>query len=56
MWQLACLMLDYLEEREAATKIRNAIEYVLVNKVDLTPDLGGTGTTESITNALIKAL
>lgn len=56
MLQSACLMLDYLEEREAATKIRNAIEYVLVNKVDLTPDLGGTGTTESITNALIKAL
>lgn len=52
----SCMMLDYLNENEAANKIRNAIKTVLNNRINLTPDLNGTGTTESITEAIIKNL
>lgn len=52
----SCMMLDYLNENEAANTIRNAIKTVLNNRINLTPDLNGTGTTESITEAIIKNL
>ena len=52
----SCMMLDYLNENEAANKIRKAIKTVLNNRINLTPDLNGTGTTESITEAIINAL
>lgn len=52
----SCMMLDYLGENDAANKIRNAIKTVLNNRIDLTPDLGGTGTTKSITEGIINNL
>lgn len=52
----SCMMLDYLNESEAANKIRKGIKTVLNNRIDLTPDLNGTGTTKSITEAIIKNL
>lgn len=56
MLMSSCLMLDYLNKKDVAQKIRKAITYVLENKIDLTPDLGGKGTTESITKAIINNL
>lgn len=52
----SCMMLDYLGENEAATKIRNAVKKVLENKLNLTPDLGGQGNTTSLTEAILKIL
>ncbi len=52
----ACLMLDHLQLEECANKIRNSVKYVLENKIDLTPDLGGSGTTCSLTKAIIDNL
>lgn len=52
----SCMMLDYLNEKEAANKIRKAIKTVLNNRISLTPDLNGTGTTESIAEAIINNL
>lgn len=52
----AAMMLDYLGEKEAAQRIRKAIAGVLAAGTGTTPDLGGTGTTETLTEAIIKAL
>ena len=52
----AAMMLDYLQEQPAATRIRQAVHQVLENKTDLTPDLGGSGTTEKLTEAIINGL
>lgn len=56
MLMSACMMLDHIGQGECANKIRNSIKKVLEEKIDLTPDLGGNGTTESITNAIINNL
>lgn len=52
----AAMMLDYLGEKEAARRIRKAIAAVLAAGTGTTPDLGGTGTTNTLTEAIIKAL
>lgn len=52
----SCMMLDYLGEREAAEKIRGAVKRVLDQKIGLTPDLGGTGTTTTLCQAIIANL
>ncbi len=56
MLMSACMMLDHIGQGEVAEKIRKSIRTVLENKIDVTPDLGGTGTTESITKAIINNL
>jgi len=60
---LACIMsgvmmMEYLDETKAATRIRQACEYVLAegNPEQLTPDIGGKGTTQSLTDAIIRAM
>ncbi|MBP7933614.1 MAG: isocitrate/isopropylmalate dehydrogenase family protein [Phycisphaerae bacterium] len=60
---LACIMsgvmlLNYVGETTAATRIRNAYDHVLQegNPETLTPDIGGKGTTQSFTEAVIRAL
>jgi isocitrate dehydrogenase (NAD+) len=60
---LACIMsgmmmLEHLGEPEAAQRIQHAYELVLSeqNPDCLTPDIGGRGGTESLTNAIIRAL
>jgi len=60
---LACIMsgvmmLNHLGETECATRIRDAYDAVLMegNPEVLTRDIGGQGTTQSFTQALIKAM
>jgi isocitrate dehydrogenase (NAD+) len=50
------LMLQHLGELETATRIFNALTKVFVEMKIYTPDLGGTATTQSFTDELIKAL
>lgn len=55
---LACIlagkmMLEYLGEHEAAKKLAEAVEKVLTVAKDLTPDLGGNGTTKTVTEKIV---
>jgi isocitrate dehydrogenase (NAD+) len=50
------LMLRHLGEHEAATKIRNALEYVYRDKKNLTRDVGGSASTTQFTDAVIEAM
>ncbi|OCN05615.1 isocitrate dehydrogenase [Erysipelotrichaceae bacterium MTC7] len=52
----ACLMLDYLDYRNQATKIRNAIDEVLKEGSVRTADIGGTASTTEFTDAIIAKL
>jgi isocitrate dehydrogenase (NAD+) len=54
----SAMMLDYLGEKEAATKLRHAIESVLTacDPTVLTQDLKGNGTTRTLTTAICSAL
>ncbi len=52
----ACLMLDHLGQTEAATRIRDAIDSVVLEDVARTVDMGGNATTKEFTGALVKAL
>lgn len=51
----AAMLLDHLGEREAARRIERAVDEVLAEG-ELTPDLGGRASTESLTDAVIAAL
>jgi tartrate dehydrogenase/decarboxylase / D-malate dehydrogenase len=46
------LMLDFLEEQEAATMLMRAIEEILASEQVRTPDLGGTATTRQMGEAI----
>ena len=55
----ASIMLDYLGEKEAATKIKNAVMKVLSEGKVRTKDLGGSSTTSEMSDAIaskVKAL
>ena len=52
----ACLMLEYLEEYDHASNIRNAIYKVLEKGEVRTPDCGGHSTTTEFTQAIINEL
>ncbi|MFT4796874.1 MAG: isocitrate dehydrogenase (NAD+) [Sulfitobacter sp.] len=52
----AAMMLDYLNLNEPATRIRAAIRKVIGNGSVLTPDLGGTSSTDEYTEALLQQL
>jgi isocitrate dehydrogenase (NAD+) len=52
----AVMMLEYVGHREAANRIERAILTTLKNRDGLTRDLGGDGTTATITDAIIKNL
>lgn len=52
----SCLMLDYTGEREAAEKIRTAIDKVLSKEENFTTDLGGRLGTKEFTEQLIQHL
>ena len=56
MLMSACMMLDHINQGDVADKIRASIRKVLENKIGLTPDLGGEGTTKTITEAIINNL
>ena len=51
----AAMMLEWLGEGDAATRVRSAIERVLGARI-LTPDVGGTQTTAQITDAVVKEI
>ena len=50
------LMLDHLGESNSARRLDAAIERIAREGRVLTPDLGGTATTEQVTDAVIAAL
>jgi len=50
------LMLDHLGHADAAAALHRAIETVLDDRANHTPDLGGRATTEHVTAALEAAL
>ena len=49
-------MLEYLGQNETAAKIRTAVDAVLSEGKQLTPDLHGTATTEEYCDAIIAKL
>lgn len=52
------MMLNHLGETAAADRIKRAYDAVLAegNPTDLTPDIGGRGTTRSFTDALLARI
>jgi len=52
----AIMMLEHLEMREQASRIRNALVETVQRRDSLTPDLGGSGSTDSFTDAIIGRL
>lgn len=55
LWS-ACMMLEYLEQKEIAARIRKAVDEVLAENKVKTPDLKGTATTEAYRDAIIAKL
>lgn len=51
----AAMMLDYLNEKESAERLRNAVQGCIANN-ESTPDLGGTLTTSEVTERIIGCL
>jgi len=52
----ACLMLEHLNEPEAASRIRQALDQVLSNSDNFTCDLGGHVGTTAFTNLILAAM
>jgi len=52
----ACLMLDHLGEFSASQRLMQAIETVTRRAETLSPDLGGSSSTEGVTNAIIAEI
>ncbi len=52
----ACQMLGHLGMEDQANRVRTAIRATLTARDRVTPDLGGTGTTDSFADALIERL
>ena len=50
------MMLDHLGQRDAAAKVRSALERTVRERDALTPDLGGGGTTDGFADAIIGRL
>ena len=50
------MMLDFLGEEEAGRLVMNAMEAVTAGRAVRTPDLGGTATTQDVTDAVVGAL
>ena len=52
----ACLMLDHIGEADAGRRLMRAVERVTADVANHTPDLGGTATTRSVTDAVLAAI
>ena len=52
----ASMMLEHIGETAAAARLMDAIETITVNKELHTPDLGGTATTDQVTDAIIDVI
>ena len=55
LWS-ACMLLEYIGETAIAANIRQAVDRVLAEKQNLTPDLGGSASTEAYRDAVIAKL
>ena len=49
-------MLEHIGQNETAKNIRRAVDETLAAGKTLTPDIGGTATTEAYTKAVIERL
>jgi isocitrate dehydrogenase (NAD+) len=56
LMQSAALMLNHLGESEAARRLQRSIEWVYAAGRELTPDVGGTGSTEGFTSAVVERI
>jgi isocitrate dehydrogenase (NAD+) len=56
LMQSAALMLAHLGEPDAGKRLQGAIEWVYAEGRHLTPDVGGTGTTTTFTDAVVRRL
>ncbi len=52
----AALLLDHVDQRDAAERLRKGIKTALANPETRTGDLGGKGNTQSYTDAVIRAM
>ncbi|MEX0884795.1 MAG: isocitrate/isopropylmalate family dehydrogenase [Phycisphaeraceae bacterium] len=52
----AAMMLDHLGHDDAATRVRSAVARFFVKGEGLTPDLGGSGTTQGVADRLVELL
>ena len=52
----ACLLLDHVEQQEVATRIRGALDTVILANESRTVDMGGSASTTEYTEALVRAL
>ena len=52
----ACLLLDHVEQPEVATRIRDALDTVILANESRTVDMGGNASTTEFTEALVRAL
>ena len=52
----ACMMLDYIEEKDSSQKIKNALYKVLEEGKVITQDLGGSSSTTEFRDEIIKNL
>ena len=52
----SAMMLDYLDMNEVSNRIRAAVRQVIGEGKTLTPDLGGSASTDAYTEALIGKL
>jgi tartrate dehydrogenase/decarboxylase/D-malate dehydrogenase len=50
------MMLDFLGETDAAARVDSAVRAVLAEGRSVTPDLGGSGTTRGVTDAVLARL
>jgi tartrate dehydrogenase/decarboxylase/D-malate dehydrogenase len=55
LWS-AVMMLDHLGHAEAASQMMDAIRWTLKSPESRTPDLGGSGTTATVTEAVVARL
>ena len=52
----ACMMLEYMNDGERATRVRSALETTIREGKVVTGDLGGTASTDQFTDAIIALL
>ncbi|HEY0672253.1 MAG TPA: isocitrate/isopropylmalate dehydrogenase family protein [Longimicrobiales bacterium] len=52
----ACMLLDHIGEQHKATRIRAALYKAVNGKKNTTPDLGGSGTTDSFADVIAELL
>lgn len=52
----ACMLLDHIDQTDAASRIRVALEETVVGNVCRTRDMGGAASTGEFTEALVRAL